>query len=157
MANCVKMGLGGLNISVVIVLLPKQIPLLRRVQRAEELLSEQHSHRHVYPSAMEKGSSVCGCPGDGPCEVQAVNLYSTSGLSGGIMLQKCIVSVSRCITGFSCDLRLLQAVCQEKSFPDCAHANRYLRSHSLWLPLQHYFHTLVCCSLSLNFLLLHVV
>lgn len=87
MANCVKMGLGGLNISVVIVLLPKQIPLLRRVQRAEELLSEQHSHRHVYPSAMEKGSSACGCPGDGPCEVQAVNLYSTSGLSGGIMLQ----------------------------------------------------------------------
>lgn len=69
MANCVKMGLGGLNISVVIVLLPKQIPLLRRVQRAEELLSEQHSHRHVYPSATEKASSAYGCPGDGPREV----------------------------------------------------------------------------------------
>lgn len=70
---------------------------------------------------------------------------------------ECTINVTGCIIGFSRDLGLLQAVCWEKSSPDCAHANRYLWSHSFWFPLQHYFHTLVCCSLSLNFLLLQVV
>lgn len=124
--------LWGWSLSVLPVLLPKQIPLLSRLQEA------QH-------------------PSDGPSRLCVTDLWSTSGWSGMNHAVKCVINVTRCIIDFSCDLRLLQAACWEKSSPDCAHANRYLWSHSFWFPLQHYFHTPVCCSRSLNFLLLQVV
>lgn len=140
-----------------LLLLPKQLPLF----------GDCGEWRSSSPSSITwdlttlmlgKGGPkhVCGCPSDGPRKLYVMDLWSTSGSSGMNHAVKCIINVTRCIIDF-CDLRLLQAVCWEKSFPDCAHANFCLWSHSFWFPLQHYFHTPVCCSLSLNFLLLQVV